>query len=178
MFPTSIFRGRTPPSWVTWLSPDTFSEYIHGPRWDGVWNTGKDNVPSRPLRTPFSSLALVLTSAHSGTCFAVLVLILRFQGSVSVTAESLYSGLRARFLCSSHSSKDFCLRVSSALVVCHLNCSRAESTNSFNFKVLSAFHSSHSSSCSSPSTLNLKLLSDSKSQTSTAFARLKKTSWS
>ena len=90
------------------------------------------------------------------------------QGSVGVTA--------ARFLGSSHSSEDFCLRVSSAPVVCHVNCSRTETTTSFNFKVLSVFHPSYSSSCS----LNLKLLSlsDSQSEASTAFTMLKKTSWS
>jgi len=183
-FHTSVFRGVTRPiSWVIWLSTDTFSEswYIHGPRWNGhgVWNTGKDDVPSRPRRTPFSSLTLVFTLVHSETCLAVLALIPRFEASVGITADfPRYSGLRARFLGSSHSSKDSSLRVSSAPVVCHLNCSRAETTTSFNFKALSAFHSSHSSSCSSSSTLNWKLLSDSQSQASTAFTMLKKTSWS
>jgi len=91
---------------------------------------------------------------------------------------SQYSGRRARFLGSSHASKDLDLRESSVPVVCHLNCSRAENTTSFNFKVLFAFHSSHSSSCFSSITLNLTFLSESQSQGSAAFTRLKKTSWS
>jgi len=80
VFTHLCFQRCDPPirSWVSWLSPDTFSEYIHGPRWDNVRNTRKDDVPSRPLRTPFSSLALGFTSAHSETCLAVLALIPRF----------------------------------------------------------------------------------------------------
>ena len=168
-------------TWVTWLSPDTFSEYVHGPCWDGVRNTGKDDAPSRPLCTPFSILALVFKSAHSETCLAVLALIPCFEAGVGITADfSQYSGLRARFFGLSHSAKGVSLRVASASVVCHLNCWRAETTTSSNFKVLSAFQSSHSSSFSCSSTLNLKLLSDSKSQVSAwaAFTMLKKTSWS
>ena len=74
-------------SWVTWLSRDTFSEDIHGPRCDCVRNTGKDDVMSLPLRTPFSNLALVFTSAQSQTCLAVLALIHRFEADAGVTAD-------------------------------------------------------------------------------------------
>jgi len=88
-FHTSVFRGVTTSicSWVTRLSPDTFSEYVHGPHWDGVRNTGKDDVPSRPPHTPVSSLAPVFTSAHSETCLVVLVLKPLSEGSVGVSAD-------------------------------------------------------------------------------------------
>ena len=42
MFPHFCFQGCDLPhlSWVTTVSPDTFSEYLNGPRWDNVRNTG------------------------------------------------------------------------------------------------------------------------------------------
>jgi len=89
MFPHLCFQrcGLPHLSWVTWLSPDTFSEYLNGPRWDDVRNTGKDDVPSQPLRTPFLILSLYFTSAHSETFRVVVALVPCFEGSVGVTAE-------------------------------------------------------------------------------------------
>ena len=72
---------------MTWLSPDTFSGYLNGPRWYDVRYTGKDDVPSQPLCTPFSILALHFTLAHSETFRAVVARIPRFEGSVGVTAD-------------------------------------------------------------------------------------------
>jgi len=102
---------------VTWLSPDTFSEYIHGPRWDGFRNSSKDDVQSRPLRTPFSSrgLALDFTSAHSEIFLALMVLILlSFEGSVGVTADFRCSRERCsragwEFLHATHSGSKWTL---------------------------------------------------------------------
>ena len=142
------------------------SEYLQGRR-----------AVSTPAHALFK-LDTSFSSVHSETCFVVVLLIPRFEGSVGITADFPVQWPGAKFLGSSHSSKDWSLKVSSAPAVCHLNCSRAETTTSFKFEVLSAFHSLHSSSCWSSSTLNLKLLSDSQSQASTAFTRLKKTSWS
>jgi len=89
MFPHLYFQRCDLPhlSWVTWLSLYTFSEYLNGPCWDDVRNTGKDDMPSQPLRTPFSILSLHFTSAHSETFRVVVALIPRFEGSVGVTAD-------------------------------------------------------------------------------------------
>ena len=83
MFPHLYFQRCDLPH----LSPDTFSEYLNGPRWEDVQNRGKDDVPSQPLRTPFSILALHFTFAHSETFRVVVTLIPRFEGSVGVTAD-------------------------------------------------------------------------------------------
>ena len=72
---------------VTWLSEDTFSEYLNGPRWDDVRNTGKDDVACQTLRTPFWILSLYFTSAHSETFLVVVALIPRFEGSVGFTTD-------------------------------------------------------------------------------------------
>jgi len=81
MFPHLCFQRCDLPhlSWVTWLSEDTFSEYLNSPRWDDVRNTCKDDVPSEPLRTPFWILSLHFTSAHSETFRVVVALIPRFS---------------------------------------------------------------------------------------------------
>ena len=84
-FQISVLRGLTSP--ISWLSPDAFSEYIYGLPWDGVQNTGKDDMPSRPLRTPFSSLAVVFTPVHSETCLTVLALMPRFEAGVGIPAS-------------------------------------------------------------------------------------------
>jgi len=149
--PLHLFLGDL----VTWLSSETCSEYMYGPRWERFRITRKDDVPFRPLRTPFSSLVLFFTLAHFEICLAVVACIPRFEAGVGITADFPVHGLRARNLGASHSAKGFSLRVAFALVDCHLNCWRVETTTSFNFKVLSVFHLSHFVPCSCSSIFNL-----------------------
>ena len=57
---TSVFRIATPPLWslATWLSQDTFSEHVRGPRCDCVRNTSESGTSCSldPFARPFKPL--------------------------------------------------------------------------------------------------------------------------
>jgi len=74
-FHNFVFRIVLPPLWclVTCLSPDTFSEYVHGPRWDCAWDVSESGTTcSRdPLTRPFQIWHYIFaqrTLKHSFFC--------------------------------------------------------------------------------------------------------------
>ena len=175
-FQISVFRGVT----LGWHgSHQTLYQNIYTAHLGTVFGIpASTTCRLDPCARPFQAwqqLSHRRTPKHALLCWPSCRVLKPVWASLLI---SQYSGLRARVLGASHSAKGFSSRVASAPVDCHLNCWRAETTTSFNFKVFSALHSLHSVSCSCSSTLNLKLLSDSKTLVSAAFTMLKKTSWS
>jgi len=104
--------------------------------------------PGQPVvSTPSHTLFKLGTNFHIGAPR-------RFEDEVGITTDFRVHWSESERPRGSHSAKGLSLRVAAAAVDCHLNCWRAAATTFFKFKVHSTFPSSHSTSCSSCSSLN------------------------